>query len=1284
MNEHREGFRHSGVEHVVALDDGFVDPRTTLDIVRLDGEQLLKRIAHAVRLECPHLHFAHTLTAHLRLAAERLLRDKGVRSDGTGVDLVCYEVVKLEHVDHTDHDALGEGFTRETIVENRLAVGVDPGGLAFFLLLLDAGLTQALVDLRLLYTVEARRCGVEAEEAAGKAKVRLEQLSEVHTGRHAQRVEHDIDRRSVGEERHVAARKDAGNAALVTVTAGHLVTDGEVLLVHEIYADLLDDSAIIAEFAKFAVSVNIRSGILKLSELGAERINDRVKLLGDLEIVDVVAPVGLGKLGERRTVDLLVGGDDDLLRDIIHNVACDLLVEESRVESRDEFALDLLDLLGDLLLGVTACLLRGLAVAAILGGIGGGHLNGHDNARRSRRNGEGRVAHISSLLAEDCAKETLFRAELRLALRRDLSDENVARLHLCADADDAVGTEVLESILTDVRDVARDFFGTELRVTCTALEGDDMQGRKNVLAHKALVDENGVFEVVAAPGHERHEQVLAECELATVGRRTVRKAVAGHDLLAALDDRLLVEARAGVAAAILLEGVAADAFLRLLEEIVLGRILGIRLNAGRQAAVGGGENRAGIDIGDNSRLFGAHDDAAVLGGDAFKAGTDERTLRTHERNALTHHVRAHERTVCVVVFKERNETGSDGDHLHRRNVHVLDLGGRHIAELSLPAAGHLRFGERLVVVERSVGLGDHVLLFSVGREILDRVRDLAVADNAVRSLDETEAVDLGVEAEGRDKTDVRTFRRLNRADAAVVRRMHVADFEACALAGETARTESRETALVGKSGKRVRLIHELRQLAARKEVLDHGRERLGVDQARRRERTGHSGVVHRHAFADETLRTGETDAALVLHELGGRADATVAEMVDVVDRFLAHVDLEEEADRFNHVDAALVERAELLRHLAGKTELLVDLVATDIAEVVVAKLEEEFLEHRLRVRCGRRISGTDATVDVFESILLVVNAGLGVLTKGLDEGTVIDGHIHHFDGGDSGGVDLRDKRRGDGIVAAGDDSLGAIVDEVVLDHETADHRLGVLRAGVELLERVEKTHDVDIKAVSERTEERGRVEFTTAAALVHEAPHHVVGVEHDFDPVSAVRDDAHGKKRLTVGVNGALRGDAGTAVELGDDHALRTVDDKRAVTRHHRNFTEEHILFAHILAILEAELGVKRLGVGMAIAERLCKGVLLRTEFITHKIEHIASVKARHGEDFAENCLKTLVLALRGRNISLQKIIIALRLDLNEIRRIVGILEFPEYFAFGFCHVVYLSCRIGHNTQNTP
>src|SRR3546814_17128204 len=53
--------------------------------------------------------------------------------------------------------------------------------------------------------------------------MRLENLADVHTAGHAQRVEDDIDRGAVREERHVLLRQDAADHALVAVAAGHLV-----------------------------------------------------------------------------------------------------------------------------------------------------------------------------------------------------------------------------------------------------------------------------------------------------------------------------------------------------------------------------------------------------------------------------------------------------------------------------------------------------------------------------------------------------------------------------------------------------------------------------------------------------------------------------------------------------------------------------------------------------------------------------------------------------------------------------------------------------------------------------------------------------------------------------------------------------------------------------------------------------------------------------------------------------------------------------------------------------
>src|SRR5207249_11162006 len=50
------------------------------------------------------------------------------------------------------------------------------------------------------------------------------------------------------------------------------------------------------------------------------------------------------------------------------------------------------------------------------------------------------------------------------------------------------------------------------------------------------------FKVVAAPGHERHQHVPAEGELAVVRARPVRQHRPGRHALALVDNRLLVDA----------------------------------------------------------------------------------------------------------------------------------------------------------------------------------------------------------------------------------------------------------------------------------------------------------------------------------------------------------------------------------------------------------------------------------------------------------------------------------------------------------------------------------------------------------------------------------------------------------------------------------------------------------------------------------------------------------------------------------------------------------------------
>ena len=88
--------------------------------------------------------------------------------------------------------------------------------------------------------VEHRRREVQAQRVRRPAEVRLEDLADVHARGHAQRIEHDLDRRAVGQVRHVLLGEDPRDDALVAVAAGHLVADRELALRGDVDLDQLD------------------------------------------------------------------------------------------------------------------------------------------------------------------------------------------------------------------------------------------------------------------------------------------------------------------------------------------------------------------------------------------------------------------------------------------------------------------------------------------------------------------------------------------------------------------------------------------------------------------------------------------------------------------------------------------------------------------------------------------------------------------------------------------------------------------------------------------------------------------------------------------------------------------------------------------------------------------------------------------------------------------------------------------------------------------------------------
>src|SRR6185437_1822548 len=71
----------------------------------------------------------------------------------------------------------------------------------------------------------------------------------------------------------------------------------------------------------------------------------------------------------------------------------------------------------------------------------------------------------------------------------------------------------------------------------------------------------------------------------------------------------------------------------------------------------------------------------------------------------------------------------------------------------------------------------------------DVVNHPGVLYPAVWRLNESVVVDARIATQRRDQSNVRTFRRFNRADSPIVRRVNVADFESRALTRQTARPQ---------------------------------------------------------------------------------------------------------------------------------------------------------------------------------------------------------------------------------------------------------------------------------------------------------------------------------------------------------------------------------------------------------------------------------------------------------------------------------------------------------------
>ncbi len=629
-----------------------------------------------------------------------------------------------------------------------------------------------------------------------------------------------------------------------------------------------------------------------------------------------------------------------------------------------------------------------------------------DRPLDARGGHQGGIPDLSRLFPEDGPQELLFRRQLGLPLRGHLADQHRPRTHLGADPDDPAFVKIAQAGVAYVRDVARDLLRSQLGVPGFDFQLLDVNGRVAVFLDQLFAHQDGVLEVVPAPGHERNQHVASQGEFALVRTRAVGQHLPpGNDIPPAYQGGL-VDA-----------GVLVGAF-------ELGQRVDIHPRVPRRGfapvahPIDSDDDAGGIDAVDHARALADHDGPGVLGRDIFHPGADVGSFGPDQGNGLALHVGPHQRAVGVVIFQERDQAGGHAHQLLGGDVDIIHPLALHEHEIPLVAGVDPLPDQHPVVADLGVRLGDVVLLgfprglvegigLPLGRALprrfqpavllvhgflfhllahlevgvprehdLHEIEHLAVLDLPVGGFDEPVLVDPGVAAERGDQPDIGAFRRFDRADAAVMGRVHVAHFEPGTLAAQPARPQGGQAPLVGDLRKGVGLVHELGQLAAAEKLPDRGHHRLGVDQVVRHRR-GHF-LVDRHLLLDRAFHAHEPDAELVFEQFPHGAHPAVSEVVDIVNRPDAAGELQRVVD--HGVEVLRLQRALLERRV--EPQLDVELQPSDLGEIVLAGIVKHPLEQGRRGLDRRRVARALLPVDLDEGVPLRLD---GILAQGLGD-----------------------------------------------------------------------------------------------------------------------------------------------------------------------------------------------------------------------------------------------------------------------------------------------------------
>ena len=152
--------------------------------------------------------------------------------------LVVNKMMQLHHINVSYGGSLVEWLACSAIVQLGLQSRRDThkklifGRHLFVLFQLNLSLAHKLIrlgceltDILFGGTIKDRRNSFKAQHLRHPAEMSFQNLTDVHSARHAKRIQQYVQSCAIFEERHIFLGHNPGDNALVAVAPGHLVAD---------------------------------------------------------------------------------------------------------------------------------------------------------------------------------------------------------------------------------------------------------------------------------------------------------------------------------------------------------------------------------------------------------------------------------------------------------------------------------------------------------------------------------------------------------------------------------------------------------------------------------------------------------------------------------------------------------------------------------------------------------------------------------------------------------------------------------------------------------------------------------------------------------------------------------------------------------------------------------------------------------------------------------------------------------------------------------------------------